>query len=300
MFERILLPISDDRSNQRQLLYAEDMAAAMGADLCLLHVAMESRLGHRVGGSHQRDPHVSTRIRPAHTVLSGRVDEAIARHADAIVADLILMPTRGCGLFGQLLFGSTTLDVLRIADRPLWVVKPKTVLSAEPVRCKRILCAVELGAEGELVLRYAARLADAYNAELLIVHAIPGISEAMLIQCGLDGSGRIELLPGAARRRIGAMAAPLNVSYEVQAEIGDVAAIVRRFARQWRADVVVVGRGRRADRWQHGANVGDIIARSPCPVITVPGEAWVGRRPAARTAAPAAVSVCGVSPLVPA
>jgi nucleotide-binding universal stress UspA family protein len=123
-------------------------------------------------------------------------------------------------------------------------------------------------------------LADACGGELLIVHAIPEISEAMLMVYGLDDTGEIELLPEAARRRIVSMAASLNVPYRVEAKTGDVAAIVRRFAKQWRADVVVAGRGRRTDRWQLGANIGDIIARSPCPVISVSGAARAFRRPA--------------------
>jgi nucleotide-binding universal stress UspA family protein len=160
------------------------------------------------------------------------------------------------------------------------VAKPKSVLLHQPARCVRILCGVALGAEGESVLRYAAGLAKACAGELLIVHAVPEISEAMLMVYGLDDSGEIELLPQAARRRICSMAASLDVPYRVEAKIGDVAGIVRRFAKQWHADLVVVGRGRTTDRWQFGANVGDIIARSPCPVITVSGGASVIRRPA--------------------
>jgi hypothetical protein len=69
------------------------------------------------------------------------------------------------------------------------------------------------------------------------------------------------------------MAESLDVPYRVETETGDVAATLRKFAKQWRADVVVVGRGRRTNRWQFGANIGDIIERSPCPVITVSGGA---------------------------
>lgn len=249
----------------------------MGAELRLLHVATTSRRRRRFGWSGKRGRQAASHIPPAPTVLSGRIAETIVRHAHSVDADLILLPTRGRGLFGQLLFGSTTLDVLRIADRPLWVAKPRSVRSEQPVRCKRILCAVALGAEGEPVLRYAAQLAEACGGELVIVHAIPEISEAMLTVYGRDDSGEIELLPEAARRRIRSMAASLDVSWRVEAKTGDVAALVRRFAKQWRADVVVTGRGRRTDRWQLGANIGDIIARSPCPVITVSGARRASR-----------------------
>jgi nucleotide-binding universal stress UspA family protein len=281
MIQRILLPFDADRNNEHQIRYGREIAASVGAELYLLHVAAPGR-GRRSGGLAKRGPDVAARMLPAHRVLSGRRDETIASYARSIDADLILMPTRGRGLFGQILFGSTTMDVLRIANRPLWVAKPKSVLLEQPVRCKRILCGVPLGAEGESVLRYAARLAKAYGGELLIVHAIPEISEAMLMVYGLDDSGEIELLPHAAHRRISSMAAALDVPYRVEAKIGDVAAILRKFAKQWRADVVVVGRGRRTDRWQLGTNIGDIIVRSPCPVITVSRLASVIRPPGRR------------------
>jgi hypothetical protein len=64
------------------------------------------------------------------------------------------------------------------------------------------------------------------------------------------------------------MAAAIDVPCQVETKTGDVAAILRKFAQRWRADVVVVGRGRRTDLWPLGANIGDIIRRSPCPVIT--------------------------------
>lgn len=307
MFERILLPIADDQDFQRQLRYGEEMAASTGAELCVVHVATSSRRRHRFGWSGRRKRHVVTRTLPVHRVLSGRVAETIVGHAQSIDADVILMPTRGRGFVGQMLFGSTTRDVLRIANRPLWVAKPSSVMSGQPVRCKRIVSAVALGAEGGPVLRYAARLADAPGGELLIVHAIPEISEAMLMVDGFDDSREVELSPEAARRRICSMAASLNVPYRVKTIIGDVAEVVRRLARQWRADVVVAGRGRRTDHWQSGANIGDIIARSPCPVIAVSGEARAIRRPAGPVRRlvtipaprPSSASVRGVPRLIP-
>jgi nucleotide-binding universal stress UspA family protein len=273
MIHKILLPLDAAPDSQQQIRYAGKIAASMNAELYLLHVATPSRHGHRSSGLAKRATDTADRMLPAHTILCGRLDETIAGYAQSIDADLILMPTRGRGLFGQILSGSTTMDVLRIADRPLWVAKPKSVQLEQPARCERILCGVALEPEGEAVLRYAARLAKACGGELLIVHAIPEISEAMLMVYGLDESGEIELLPQAAHRRIHSLAASLDVPFRVETKIGEVAAILRKFAKQWRADVVIVGRGRRTDRWQLGANIGDVIVRSPCPVITLPPSA---------------------------
>lgn len=302
MIRKVLLPFDGNRDSHRQIRYGREIAASMGAELCLLHVAGSSGNSRRTRRSPKWDPDVDARTFPSHAVLHGKPAEKIASYADFVDADLILMPTRGRGILGQILFGSTTLDVLRIANRPLWVAKPQSVTTERPVRAKRILCGVELGPRGESVLRYAARLAKACGAELLIVHAVPEISEAMLMVYGLDDSGEIELLPKAAHRKVSSMAAGIDVPYQVEARIGDVAAILRKFAKRWRADVVVVGRGRRTDRWQLGANIGDIIMRSPCPVITHAARARSIRPAGYRTtrgatlaAVPRRASLAGVS-----
>lgn len=302
MIRKVLLPFDGDRDSHKQIRYGREIAASLGAELCLLHVAGSGGNGCRTRRSPKWDPDVDARTFPSHAVLRGKPAEKIASYADFIDTDLILMPTRGRGMLGQILFGSTTLDVLRLANRPLWVAKPQFVTTERPVRAKRILCGVELGPRGESVLRYAARLAKDCGGELLIVHAVPEISEAMLMVYGLDDSGEIELLPKAAHRKVSSMAANLDVPYQVEVRIGDVAGILRRFAKRWRADVVVVGRGRRTDRWRLGSNIGDIIERSPCPVITHAARARPIRpsghrtsREATLAAVPKRASFAGVS-----
>ncbi len=49
---------------------------------------------------------------------------AIVEHAAALETDLIVMPSHGRGAIGSLLLGSVTENVLRLADRPVLVLKP--------------------------------------------------------------------------------------------------------------------------------------------------------------------------------
>jgi nucleotide-binding universal stress UspA family protein len=272
MIHRILLPLDIAQDCRQQMRYGSEVAAAMNADLCLLHVAGSGRRGYPWKWPAAWDD--ETGVLPAHrAVLSGRPAEKIAGYADSVDADLIVMPTRGHGLLGQLLLGSTTMDVLRMTSRPLWVAKPPSVRMARPIRSGRILCGVGLEAEGQSVLHYAARCAAAWNGELLIVHAVPEISEAMLMLYGVDDSAKIELLPRAAEQAISSMAASIDVPWQVKTQVGDVAETLRKFARRWRADVIMVGRGRRTGQWQLGANIGNIMMRAPCPVMIYPGRA---------------------------
>jgi nucleotide-binding universal stress UspA family protein len=192
----------------------------------------------------------------------------IVAYADHIDADLILMPTRRHGQLGQLLLGSTTMDVIRSTTRTVWVTK-KSVLDLErPWSCKRIVCGIDITPEGRAVFHLAVKTAAAWNADLVIVHAIPGLSDAVLTRYGLDGSDSIEMLPNAARRTIRSMATNVTYPFNVEVTIGDPAETLSRATKKWRADLLIIGRGKHTNRWNVGANIGEIIARSRCPVIT--------------------------------
>lgn len=300
MTRRILLPLDLARDCQQQIRYGIEVASTMRAELFLLHVTRPDRCGRRPEWPAKWESRTGDQAVPAPmTVLSGNPAEKIAQYANTIDADFILMPTRGRGFLGQILFGSATTDLLRIVNRPLWIAKPASVAAAEPVRAKRILCCVEFGSQGEAVLRYAADLAAVSDGEVLVVHAVPEISEATMMTI-LDDCGEVELRADRAEERLAAMTATIDVPYQVEVKTGDVAAIMRRLAKRWRADVVVAGRGRRTNLRQLGPNISDIIVRAPCPVIAYPGRRRrLGVRgsetyglASSRTEAMAALEVC--------
>jgi nucleotide-binding universal stress UspA family protein len=140
------------------------------------------------------------------------------------------------------------------------------------------VCGVELGAEGQMVLDYSARLAHAWQEELVIVHVVPDRSNAMLVLYGLDETVEIELLPKGAQHKVARMAAGLAVPYQVDVRIGDVAECLHGAAKRHSADLMIVGRGKRTDRWRLGANIGDIVARSSTPVISCAADCRPPRR----------------------
>lgn len=271
MIQKILLPLDVDRDCQQHIRYGVELAATMGAGLSLLHVARPDRCSRRSGWHAEWESVAGAQPLPAPMiVVPGKPAEKIASYANSIDADLILMPTRGRGFLGQILFGSTTTDLLRIADRPVWIARPGSVASERPISAKRILCGVEFGSQGEEVLSYATKLAAASDGEVLVVHAVPEINEGTLLTI-LDDSGEIELRPESAERRLSAMTATIDVPYQVEVKTGDVSAIIRKLAKRWRADAIVAGHGRRTNRRQLGSNISDIIVRAPCPVIAYTG-----------------------------
>jgi nucleotide-binding universal stress UspA family protein len=264
MIRRILLPIDISREHWQAIHYGAGVAAFLRAELYPLYVASPSGGTHRYEPPSQPEENAARILCPRWEILPGKPAETIARYADLVEADLILMPTRGHGMLGRIILGSTTMDLLRITKRPLWVAGPECVRSKQPFQARRILCGLNLGAEGESVLRFAAQWAAAWGGELMVVHALPEISEAMLLY-GLYESSAMELVPEAARRRITAMTSTADVPCVVDVRVGNVASVLRKAAKRWRADIVVVGRGGSAGR----TGIADFIARSPCPVITL-------------------------------
>lgn len=267
----------DSMRDSRQIMhYGAGIAAAADAEVSVLHVAKPGIDGEQREWPGGRGTVRSGRASRAHRlVLPGKRAETIVKYADDIDADVILMPACKRGLFGQLLFGSTSMDVVRGTNRPVWIAKP-------PLEAKfhggRILCWVKLGAEGQSLIRYAARWASVLQGKLLLVHAVPLISEAMLASYGFEDWGEIELMPKAAHRRVMCMAEGIDVPYEVEVVTGDVRGNVRKAADRWRADLVIAGRSRRGV----GGKAGEIIARSPCPVISYCEEYREAEREAAR------------------
>lgn len=277
MIRRLLVAVDSPRDSGQMIHYGARLAAATQAELSILHVARPGMDGEQVWpeerGTVQRKAFHAHRL-----ALPGKRGETIARHANDIDADLILMPACKRGALGQLLFGSTSMDVIRRTNRPVWVAKPPFDTEWR-FHGRRILCAVKLGAEGRNLLRYAAMWASALQARLLLAHAVPLISEAMLASYGLEDWGEIELMPKAAHRKIECMAEGIGVPYDVEVVTGGVVSNLKKLARRWGADLMIAGRGRKG----FGENAGEIIMRSPCPVISY-GEEYREAEPVRETA----------------
>jgi nucleotide-binding universal stress UspA family protein len=263
MLRKILLPV-DAKTASAAVRYARQIASAARAELYLLHVVKKSRYrSYRYDWPEEADEHAWSGFpRLGRLILPGSPAQMIVAYADRIDAELILMPTRGYGQLGQFFLGSTIMDVIRSTTRTVWVTR-KPVLNLEvPFSCKRIVCGIDVNSEGYAVLHRAVKTAATWNADLIIVHAIPGLSDAVLTRYGLEGSDDIEMLSKAARRKIRSMGRAASYPFQVEVTIGDPVDTVSRATRKWSADLVIIGRGKRTNGWNVGPNIGEIIARS--------------------------------------
>jgi nucleotide-binding universal stress UspA family protein len=270
-FHTILLPVDGGPDTQTLVDYSYQIAYTLGAELQLLHVARTSA----ESSSSQRRPvqrfigRGSFIAYDTHAVVLGKPAERIVRYADEIDADLIIMPSRRYGTLRQLIFGSTTMDVVRLTTRSVWIVTRQSLRRGATLTCRRIVCGIDLSSEGQPVMKYADTLAVGCAADLVFVHAIPGLSDAVLAAYGLGEPEDVAVLPTAAHQKVTAIAATAGITRRVDVSISDTVGTLHHAATRYSADLVVIGRGTHTNPLRLSAKVGDIITRLSCPVLTV-------------------------------
>jgi nucleotide-binding universal stress UspA family protein len=261
---RILFPVDFSPRCRGAAAYVESLAGRFDAELIVLHVieaAYNSAL-EDMRGARKEDvekffdksfKHLQVKIFIEH----GEAAQKIVECATLNHADLIMIPTKGMGIYRRLILGSTSAKVLHDADCPVWTgVHLENAPSLEMVAWRRILCAVDLKPLSPRVLAWASRLADEYQAELTVVH-IAGVSEAP--QAREEARRALERLQEAA----GGQAA-------LRVESGDVSKVVAQLTAEVKADLVVIGRKPDAGVLGRLDMVAySIIRQSPCPVVSV-------------------------------
>jgi nucleotide-binding universal stress UspA family protein len=202
-------------------------------------------------------------------VVRGDPAAEIVKFAQAQQFDLIVMPTHGHGPFRRLLLGSVTAKVLHDAACPVWT-GPHLAEAPVPesIHFRRVVCALDLGAESAFVLGWAARFAREYAAHLAIVHVLPAAT-AQLGGFYFDPEWAVQMAE-TARIRIGAIQEEVSTRAEVSVEVGDTPDGVSRAAARLGADLLVIGSGRRAGvLGRLRATAYAILRESPCPVAAV-------------------------------
>lgn len=185
---RILVCLDGSPFSEVCLPYAISIAKTLGSELTLLHVMQPH---HEHGGSHtsdalgweiarqemrayvERHQHATAEAlgRPVEARLEqGHPAERIVGLAHELDADLTVLASHGEGGITAWNLGSTVQQVLAVTRRSVFVVRSS--IAPTVVVPKRILVPLDGSLRTESVLPTAARIANAYDAELLLVHVV--------------------------------------------------------------------------------------------------------------------------------
>jgi len=181
--------------------------------------------------------------------------------------DLIMMPTHGYGTFRSLLLGSTAAKVLHDAQCPVWTsAHSEEIPSAARTEIHNILCAIELVPETVGLIRSAHQLAEAFEAKLHLVHAVP--VDEVRPEKYLEGDLQKALIK-EAKEEITNFQRDAGTNAEVILDGGQASHVVRDAALKCGADLVVTGSGKLHRTFGRlRSNTYAIIRDSPCPVLS--------------------------------
>lgn len=281
-FRHILFPVDFSDRSKGICPYVKALVQQFGAKLSLLHaVGMPVETFGDVDRSFPVmfdystiEPLIKERLQkymdiPAEVaVAEGDAAVCITDYAEQHGVDLIMMPTHGYGKFRSLLLGSVVSKVSHDSRCAVW-----TAPHAEDPGmqhhwpCRKILVAVDRGAEQAPVLRQAVELADQLGAGIRLVHAVPS-AERQLADTGGDEFSIF--LVDTARKDMEKLQAAAGTNLEASVVAGPVGSVVQQIALDHGSDLVVIGRG-----VMHGTlgrlrtKSYAILRQAPCPVLSL-------------------------------
>jgi universal stress protein A len=198
----------------------------------------------------------------------GDAATAIAKVAGDRGIDLIVMPTHA-GVFRRMLLGSTTAKVLNDAECMVMTTQHAETISPRPLEHREWVCAIGLSADSARVLRIATQVAEAFHANLSIIHAIPGAQPGLPVQLHLEE--RVQLMETqAARDCLRELQEVVGSHARVAIAVGPIKDALTETARRLQADALVIGRSSQPGAQGRLRDLTYAVVRdAPCPVISV-------------------------------
>lgn len=199
-------------------------------------------------------------------LLEGDPGEVIATYAKQNAIDLIMMPTRGHGVFRRLLLGSVTTKVLHDAACPVWTAAhTEEVQPPAGIHWGRFLCAVDEGARDARLLKWAAQFSLEQQADLKVIHAVTPVPTRPGAEAGL-----CDILFDIAQRNLDELQAEAGTLLDIRLRLGPVGDVVKQMAIDEKSDLILVGRGaiqkKLGELFSHAYA---IIREAACPVISL-------------------------------
>lgn len=269
---RILYPTDQSSSAEHAYSWAVRLAASVGAELHVLHVALPDLEDLREKVS----PESLTPEAPPDELSVHRVvrpgDSAPAVIVDYCrdeEIDLVVMGTVGRGGLRRFLLGSVAETVVREAPCPVLTVPARAPSEA----VERVLAAVDFSDFSARTLRHANEFASLHDARLDVLHVLQEVTVpsaygpelAPVVTPELEQRSR-EVLDDLI-----AEVASARSPIEPHVSFGYPATEILRFAEEYGADLIVVATHGLTglEHFLIGSVAEKVVRKAPCPVLTV-------------------------------
>lgn len=205
-------------------------------------------------------------LRPMLVLKEGDPGASIAREVAESGCDLVMMPTRGEGLFRRLLIGSVAAKVLHDVSCAVWTGVHGLEAGGMHPGIGTVMCAVNFDEETAAIARAAGALAKSHGARLILVHAVE--TPAMALE--LDYAPMRQSLLDGADLSLRKLAAEHGLEGSIQVLEGPTSQAIGDAAAAEGADLLVVGRGASQGLLsQFWTRLYSIVSEAPCPVLSI-------------------------------
>jgi nucleotide-binding universal stress UspA family protein len=282
-FQRILFPVDFSEPCAAVVPHVQQMVMHFSANLTLLHI-YEPRLQvyGETGAIIESAPDLLARevarlrdfsathfpgLRTTQLVEQGEPGAVIRDTIQRNGMDLVMMPTRGRGVFRRLLLGSVTAKVLHDVSCAVWTgVHSSLAEHLSPLPYRSMLCAAGLDPETPDLLRGASALAFSFGAKLHIVHCI----ETPPMSLEIDFAPYRQRITDAADLELRLIMRNVGVDASLSVVDGPLDARIRKEALDRSADLIITGRGHHQGRLiRMFSQLYSIVRESPCPVLSL-------------------------------
>lgn len=253
------------------LVPALDLARRLGATLHVVHAVDPRAAVHPANGVPQRlagrTGELPVGVDLMVHVRRGPAGEQVSELAREVEADLVLVGATHRSRVRRYFLGTTAEAVARDTPAPLLVVR-----GAEAWPCRRVLLATDLSAAG------ACQLERGLDVVETLAGGAPLQLRSLAVVSARDSLPQevsrtvLEVTAQSALDRFLRERRPRSRAVEGKVRVGSVAGEILDETADWRADLVVVGRG--------GVS-GRVLRDSSCSVLVVPERQGARHAPAA-------------------
>ena len=272
----------------RDTLFASDAAVTgrdIGTDLDKTRTRLETMMAER-------------RADWKPMVVRGDSVESLVPVVASESVDLVVAASYGLSGIQRMMLGTVVERMARTLTCPLWVVRTHRAAVPGSTGIRRIVAACDLAQDSLPVLQTAEKMADAFGADLTVVHSLEAPVDETVVEPTAGPYEKVqEELQRRQQERLRQLVRGSGAKRPAGTEVlqGNAGEQIPAYARRRGADLIVVGvrpLEKTKKVWRRSTTE-LVLRRAPCAVMVVPVDAAADRL--ARTGRKAPVSATAIA-----